>query len=54
MISHKTEMTTYCGLDFGDKPLKYNELRESVAEIYQNIVVKIMKITFVMKILKVT
>ena len=41
MISHKTEMTTYCGLDFdGNKPLKYNELRESKAEIYQNIDVK--------------
>ena len=41
IISHKTKMT-YRGLDFdGDKPRMYKELRESMAEVYQDVDVKI-------------
>ena len=41
IISYKTKMT-YRGLDFdGDKPRMYKELRESMAEVYQDVDVKI-------------
>ena len=41
IISYKTKIT-YRGLDFdGDKPRMYKELRESMAEVYQDVDVKI-------------